>query len=154
MSFLDVVRAAKASIKNRSSVPIFMARLGRLQSEGRAPRDMMVITRWVDWVAYLQKLQGAQKLSPKSYNTLSRLNNPVACGLNLVFEAPVAEEWTVIPILNKEMTDIKEIVVAAPANSNTRGLLMESARWRQDFGSWKLEGDIESNRFHLTGARR
>ena len=115
-----MVRAAKESIKSRSSVPIFMARLGRLQREGRAPQVMLVLVCWNDWVAYLQKLKSDHKLRLNSYETLTQPLNRVACGLNLLINAPVnsPDVWTIIPILNKEKTDIKEIVIASPVNSN------------------------------------
>ena len=151
MKILDMVRAAKASIKSRSSVPIFTARLGRLRLEGRAPAPTVLIADWISWVAYLNKLRSDNKLDRKSYATLSRRDNPVACGLYDVIEAPVngpkAKDWTVIPILNKERTDIKEIVIASPVNpNNIMGPLMEVARWRQNGGNWKLEGNIESEK--------
>jgi hypothetical protein len=110
----------------------------------------VLIADWKSWGAYLNKLQSDHKLDRKSYATLSRRDNFVACGLYDVLEAPVngpkAKDWTVIPILNKERTDIKEIVIASPVNSNIMGPLMEVARWRQDGGDWKLEGNIGSNR--------
>jgi hypothetical protein len=108
----------------------------------------VLIANWKSWVAYLNKLKSDDKLDRKSYATLSRLDNSVAYGLCDVIEAPVngpkAKDWTVIPILNKERTDIKEIVIASPVNpNNIMGPLMEVARWRQNGGEWKLEGNIE-----------
>ena len=62
-------------------------------------------------------------------------------------KCPKAKDWTVIPILNKERTDIKEIVIAVPVNpNNIIGPLMDVARWRQNGGDWKLEGNIGSKR--------
>jgi len=123
-----------------------MARLARLRSEGRAEQTLL-IHNWLSWIEYLKKLKSDHKLLIASYNTLSVEDNPVACDLREVIDAPINanNDWTVIPILNKEQTDIKEIVIASPVNSSIRGLLMDVARWRQNGGAWKLEGNIESN---------